>query len=172
MFVDTEWTAAPWSEDCELLWVGLADEAGGVWSGVSAEVDLEKMSGSDLIGLMPDHAPRLGRADFGAAIMEVCGDVDEFWAWIPSMEGVAAWFGLGDEAADLYDRYWDVDLQMLQSIVEPWPDHWPTSLCDLNAAAIEAGVAIPPRTPDHLNPEVHARWNCELFRRITESRRG
>jgi hypothetical protein len=124
------------------------------------------------VTLIPADAPRLHRPEFAAAVVEFCGNVDEFWAWVPTVENVAKWFGLGAEAPDLYAKYWDVDLQMLQSLVEPWPARWPTRLFDLNAAAVEAGVEIPARTPDHLNPRVHALWNRRLFEMILESREG
>lgn len=172
IFVDTEWTEPPWSGGSELLWIGLADEAGSAWSAVAADVDMERLIGSQIVPLIPADEPRLGRAELAEAVVEFCDDVDEFWAWIPSMESVAEWFDLGAEAQDLYDQYWDVDLQMLQSLVEPWPETWPNRLHDLNAAAAEAGVDIPERRSDHLNPRVHALWNRQLFEMILESRRA
>lgn len=172
IFVDTEWTEPPWSGGSELLWVGLADDAGAAWSAVSADVDLQELVGSELVQLIPADEPRLGHAELAAAVVEFCRDVDEFWAWIPAIESVANWFGLGTEVSGLYARYWDVDLQMLQLLVEPWPEKWPSRLFDLNAAAMEAGVDIPDRSPDHLNPRVHALWNRRLFQRILESQSG
>ena len=56
IFVDTEWTAPPWSDHCALMWIGLADEAGGVWWGVSDAVpvhppaDAPQAGASRLIG--------------------------------------------------------------------------------------------------------------------------
>ena len=172
IFVDTEWIGPPWSAGSELLWVGLADEAGSAWSAVVADVDVERFVRSEIVPLIPADEPRLGRPELAAAVVEFCGDVDEFWAWIPTMESVAEWFGLGAEAPDLYAQYWDVDLQLLQSLVEPWPEKWPSRLFDLNAAAAEAGVDIPDRRPDHLNPRVHALWNRQLFEMILQSREG
>ncbi len=170
IFVDTEWTEPPWSPTVELLWVGLADGTGSAWSALSAEVDLGKLVGSDLVKLIPADEPRLDPSEMAAATREFCGDVDEFWAWVPALESVAEWFDLGPEADDLYARYWDVDLQMLQSFVEPWPKDWPDRLCNLRTAAEEAGVEIPARSADHLNPRVHARWNRQLFELIREAR--
>ncbi len=172
IFVDTEWTEPPWSGGCELLWVGLADEAGSAWSAVAADVDIERLAGSQIVALIPADEPRLHRPELAAAVVDFCGDVDEFWAWVPTMESVARWFDLGADAADLYARYWDVDLQMLQSLVDPWPREWPSRLFDLNAAAAEAGAEIPARTPDHLNPRVHALWNRGLFEMIAQARQG
>lgn len=172
IFVDTEWTAAPWSPDVELMWVGLADESGSAWSAVNAEVDLERLAGSSLVSLIPSDEPRLDLRELATGVVDFCGVVDEFWAWIPTLERVAEWFGLGAEAADLYARYWDVDLQMLRSLVDPWPQGWPHRLFDLNVAAVEARVAIPERSRDHLNPRVHAQWNRRLFELIAEARRG
>jgi hypothetical protein len=171
IFIDTEWTAPPWSAGCELLWVGLADEAGSAWSAVAADVDLERLVASSIVPLIPADEPRLGRPELAAAVVEFCDDVDEFWAWIPTVESVAEWFGLGDEATELYALHWDVDLQMLRSLVEPWPEKWPSRLCDLNAAAAEAGATIPERRRDHLNPRVHVMWNRRLFEMIRASRR-
>jgi hypothetical protein len=54
----------------------------------------------------------------------------------------------------------------------PWserselPRGWPARLHDINAAALAAGVEIPPRAADHFHPRVHAEWNRELFERI------
>lgn len=41
VFVDTEWTAAPWLGAAELMWIGLADEAGRSWYGISSEVEID-----------------------------------------------------------------------------------------------------------------------------------
>jgi hypothetical protein len=173
IFVDTEWTAPPWSEHSELMWIGLADEAGRSWYGISSEVDIDPSTNNFISGafrlITPDE-PRLTKAELAAAILDFCGDVDEFWAWIPTLERFAEWFGMGEEAAQVYARYWDVDLQMLRSLVLPWPDGWPDHLHDLNAAAVEAGVAVPPRAVNHLHPRVHAEWNRELFKLIRASR--
>jgi hypothetical protein len=96
--------------------------------------------------------------------------VDEFWAWIPTRERFSEWSGLGEEAAEAYAKWWDVDLQMVRSLVRPWPGGWPDRLLDLNAAAVEAGVEVPPRAVNHLHPRVHAEWNRELFELIRASR--
>ena len=72
-----------------------------------------------------------------------------------TIERFAEWFGLGDEASEVYARYWDVDLQMLRALVNPWPAGWPNRLLDLNAAAVTARVEIPPRAANHLHPRVH-----------------
>ena len=103
IFVDTEWTAPPWSERAELMWIGLADEEGRSWYGISSEVDIDPSSNDFISGafqlITPDE-PRMSRQQLAAAIVDFCGDVDEFWAWIPSVERFAEWFGLGDEASD------------------------------------------------------------------------
>jgi hypothetical protein len=77
---------------------------------------------------------------------------------------------MGEEAAGLYAKHRDVDLQMVRSLVQPWPDGWPDRLHDLNAAAVEAGVEVPPRAVNHLHPRVHTEWNRELFKLIRMSR--
>lgn len=175
IFLDTEWTALPWSKRSELMWIGLADEEGHSWYGISAEVDINPATNDFISGafrlITPDE-PRLAKADLAAAVIEFCDHVDEFWAWIPTLESFAGWFGLGEEAAEIYSRYWDWDLQMLRRLVQPWPDGWPDRLSDLNQAAVEAGVEIPPRAVNHLHPRVHAEWNRELFERIRTSRGG
>lgn len=175
IFLDTEWTAPPWSDRSELMWIGLADEDGHTWSAISADVEIDPATNEFVAGVWrlihPDD-PRSTTDEIATGVVDFCGSVDEFWAWIPTMEGVTEWFGLGDEAADLYARYWDWDLQLLQSLVVPWPDGWPDRLHDLNAAAVAAGVEIPARQPNHLNPIVHARWNRDLFAVIEQSRSG
>jgi hypothetical protein len=173
VFLDTEWTAPPWSKRSELMWIGLADEEGRSWYGISAEVDIDPSNNDFVSGVFrlitPDE-PRLANEEIAAAVIDFCGAVDEFWAWIPTMERFAEWSGLGEEVAEVYAKCWDVDLQMVRSLVQPWPDGWPDRLLDLNAAAVEAGVEIPPRAVNHLHPRVHAEWNRELFELIRRSR--
>lgn len=172
IFLDTEWTRPPWSEQSELMWVGLADEAGRSWYGISAEVDIDPSTNDFISGvfrLITPTEPRLTHKELAAAIIDFCGDVDEFWAWIPSLEDFSEWSGLGEEAADVYAKYWNVDLQMIQALVQPWPSSWPNRLLDLNAAAVEAGVKVPARAANHLHPRVHAEWNRELFELIRTS---
>jgi hypothetical protein len=89
------------------------------------------------------------------------------------------WIGLADEEG----RFWygissevDIDpstndfISMVRLLVQPWPEGWPNHLLDLNAAAVEAGVEVPPRAVNHLHPRVHANWNRELFERIRMAR--
>jgi hypothetical protein len=172
IFVDTEWTAPPWSDRSELMWIGLADEDGRSWYGISSEVEIDPSTNDFISGafrlISPDE-PRASRGQLAAAVVDFCGQVDEFWAWIPTLERFAEWFRLGDEAAQVFERCWDVDLQMLRALVVPWPAGWPNRLQNLNAAAVAAGVAIPSRARDHLHPRVHAEWNCQLFKLIRES---
>ena len=170
IFIDTEWTAPPWAPGAALLWVGLADEAGRSWYGISSDVDIAPAANPFIAGVFrlirPDE-PRLGRAQLAAAVQGFCGAVDEFWAWIPTVDSFAAFFGLaGAPAQALYARHHAVDLHMLRALVQPWPAAWPGRLHDLQAAAQQAGVAIPPRAPNHLHPQVHAEWNRALFARI------
>jgi hypothetical protein len=173
IFLDTEWTKPPWSKQSELMWIGLADEEGRSWYGISSEVDIDPSTNDFISGVFrlitPDEL-RLTNKEIAAAVIDFCGNVDEFWAWIPTEERFAEWSGLGEEAAGLYAKHWDVDLQMVRSLVQPWPDSWPDRLLDLNAAAVEAGVEVPPRAVNHLHPRVHTEWNRELFKLIRMSR--
>jgi hypothetical protein len=166
VFVDTEWTAVPWSGESTLLWIGLADEAGRTWCGLSSEARVDPSNQkyvSDLLQLVTPDVPRLARADLGAAVLDFCGDVDEFWAWIPTLKSFAEWSRLGDDASRVYQACRDIDLRMLQGLVTPWPKTWPTRLQDLNATAVAAGVQVPPRAVNHLHPRVHVQWNRQLF---------
>jgi hypothetical protein len=45
------------------------------------------------------------RGSGSAAVVDFCGAVDEFWAWIPTVESFAQWFGLGDEASEVFRRF-------------------------------------------------------------------
>ena len=169
IFVDTEWTAPPWSEDSELMWIGLADEEGRSWYGISSEVEIDPSANDFIAGafrLIGPDEPRMSRARLAAAVVDFCGDVGEFWAWIPTLERFAEWFGLGDEASETFDRCWDIDLQMIRALVVPWPSGWPNRLHNLNAAAVAAGVDLPRRATNHLHPQIHAEWNRQLFERI------
>ena len=156
------------------MWIGLADESGCSWYGISSEVEIDPSTNEFISGafrlIAPDE-PRLSRAEIAVAVVDFCGKVDEFWAWIPTIEKFTEWFGLGDEASEVYAKYWDVDLQMLRALVNPWPVGWPCRLLDLNAAAAAAGVEIPPRAANHFHPRVHAEWDRQLFRLIRASPR-
>ena len=117
IFLDTEWTAPPWSDRSELMWIGLADEDGRSWYGISSEVEIDPSTNDFISGvfrLITPEEPRLSRDQIAAAVVDFCGEVGKFWAWIPTIERFAEWFGLGDEASEVYARYWDVDLQMLR----------------------------------------------------------
>lgn len=170
IFLDTEWTAPPWDPQCGLMWVGLADEDGRSWYGISSEVEIDPVRNAFMPGvfrLITPEEPRLTRAQLAAEVSSFCGDaVDELWVWIPTVERFAAFFGLGDDAPQVFEKYRDVDLQILRALVTPWPAAWPRRVHDLNAAALAAGVEIPPRAPNHLHPRVHAEWNRQLYERI------
>ena len=173
IFLDTEWTRPPWSNEAELMWIGLADEEGRSWYGISSEVDIDPSTNDFISGVFrwitPDE-PRLTNREIAAAVMDFCGDVDEFWAWIPTIESFSEWSRLGEKAAEVYANCRDVDLRMVRSLIQPWPEGWPDRLLDLNAAAVEAGVEVPPRAVNHLHPRVHAEWNRKLFDLIRRSR--
>ena len=173
IFLDTEWTKPPWSGQAELMWIGLADEEGRSWYGISAAVEIDPATNNFISGVFrlitPDE-PRLTHKALAAAVIDFCGHVDEFWAWIPTFERFAEWSGLGEEAAGVYAKYWDVDLQMVRALVQPWPAGWPDRLYDLNEAAVAAGVELPPRAVNHLHPRVHAEWNRDLFNLIRMAR--
>ncbi|MBL8348517.1 MAG: hypothetical protein JNN03_24030 [Rubrivivax sp.] len=170
IFLDTEWTAPPWSPQCGLSWVGLADEDGRSWYGISSEVEIDPATNAFMSGvfrLITPEEPRLTRAQLAAEVVSFCGgEVSEFWVWIPTAERFAAFFGLGEEGPRMFEKYRDVDLQMLRALVNPWPAGWPQRVHDLNAAAVAAGVEIPARAANHLHPRVHAEWNRQLFERI------
>jgi hypothetical protein len=175
IFVDTEWTAAPWEGPAELMWIGLADQTGRSWYGISAEADIDPSTNSFIAGafrLISPHEPRLSRVQLAEAVFAFCGNhVDEFWAWVPSLQSFTEWSGLGAQAAEVLARYWDIDLQMLRTLVVPWPNDWPEELQDLNSAATAAHVQVPPREPNHLHPRVHAEWNSRLFGLIRAAQR-
>jgi hypothetical protein len=169
IFLDTEWTAAPWSKRSELMWIGLADEEGRSWYGISSEVEIDPSTNAFISGvfrLITQEEPRLSRAQLAEAVVDFCRDVNEFWAWIPTVESFAQSSDLGDEASEVFKKCWDVDLKMLQALVSPWPVGWPNRLNDLNKAAVAAGVQTPPRAVNHLHPRVHAEWNRQLFNLI------
>lgn len=173
IFVDTEWTAVPWSASADLLWIGLADESGRTWCGLCTEASIDPAFAAYTSALMQhatDDIPRLSRADLSAAVLEFCAGVTEFWVWIPTLESFSAWSKLGPSAQAVYAQCKNIDLQMLRSLVNPWPATWPVELHDLNQAAQASGASLPPRAANYLHPRVHAEWNRELFSRVTESR--
>ena len=174
IFVDTEWTAPPFLESSELMWVALADEHGNDWYGISSEVQIDPSTNEflhDVFDLITPDEPRLRRKQIAAAVLDFCGEVDELWAWVPSRDRIKAFFNLDEKgASEVFEKCWDVDLQMLKNLISPWPDNWPNELHDLNATAVDAGVKIPERSKNHLNPSVHIKWNRDLFKLISASR--
>jgi hypothetical protein len=80
IFLDTEWTAPPWSKQSELMWIGLADEEGRSWYGISSEVDINPSTNDFISGVFrlitPDE-PRLAKEDLAAAVIDFCGDL--YW---------------------------------------------------------------------------------------------
>jgi len=166
VFVDTEWTAVPWSSASDLLWIGLADEDGQSWCALSADARVEPGNEryvADLLELITPDVPRLARSELAGAVLDFCGHVDEFWAWIPTPGRFSEWSRLGEAALEVYKTCRDIDLQMLQALVTPWPNTWPNTLQDLNVAAVAAGVELPPRAVNFLHPRVHAEWNRQLY---------
>jgi hypothetical protein len=173
VFIDTEWTAAPWSGGSELMWLGLADEEGHSWYGISSDVEIDPSKNAFISGafrLIDRDEPRMSRQHLAEAILDFCGDVNEFWAWVPTLESFAEYSRLGNQASEVYRQCWDVDLQMLKALISPWPARWPNELNDLNRAAAAAGVQTPPRATNHLHPRVHAEWNRQLFGLIQVAR--
>ena len=172
IFVDTEWTAVPWSRDADLLWIGLSDEYGQTWCALSSDAHIDSANEkyvSDLLRIITPDVPRLSKADISKTVQDFCGQVDEFWAWIPTPESFAQWSKLDDKAMEVFARVKDIDLQMLKSVVVPWPLTWPDRIQDLNAAAAAAGVEVPPRAPNFLHPRVHADWNQRLYALISQA---
>lgn len=51
IFLDTEWTAPPYSDQVELMWIGLADEEGRVWSAISSDVDIDPSTNDFVAGV-------------------------------------------------------------------------------------------------------------------------
>jgi hypothetical protein len=169
IFIDTEFTNLPWTGHSEMMWVGLADEAGNAWSAINSDVAIDdhasQFTRDVVVPQMTVDEPRLGGHALSEAIRRFCGDVDEFWAWCPTVEDLAAAFGLADAANDAHRRYWDWDLQLLQRTLAPWPDGWPIRLHDLHAAATAAGVTPPANTSAH-HPRHDALWNVRVFEMI------
>lgn len=171
IFIDTEFKNLPWTGYSEMLWVGLADEDGNAWSAINADVVIDDRA-SDftrevVVPRMTANEPRLRSVELSNAIRNFCGEVDEFWAWCPTIDALAGFFGLGDDAPDAHRRYWDWDLQLLRRNVTPWPSDWPTELRDLNAAARAAGVTPPENDSAH-HPRDDALWDLTVFRLIQE----
>ncbi|MEM9134562.1 MAG: hypothetical protein AAF962_02605 [Actinomycetota bacterium] len=169
IFLDTEFKNLPWTGHSELWWVGLVDDDGNEWSAVNAGVRIDDTA-SDfartvVAPLISDDEPRLTARELGAGIVEFCGRPDEFWAWCPSVQDLEVAFALGPEGEQAHARYWDWDLQLVRTVVDPWPDGWPIGLCDLHEASIRAGIELPTNDLPH-HPVHDARWNSEVHRRL------
>lgn len=169
IFLDTEFKNLPWTGHSDLLWVGLADDAGNAWSAINADVEIDdtasEFTRTVVVPKMTRDEPRLSRSELAAAIAEFCGRPDEFWAWCPTVEMITTFFGLGEGGAAAHAAFWDWDLQLLKAIVRPWPEGWPTELCDLNRLVREAGVQ-PPKNESAHHPRDDALWNRMVFRLV------
>ena len=109
--------------------------------------------------ISPDE-PRLTKPALRSAVLDFCGQPDEFWAWCPSREDVIS---LNAPApADAHARLWDWDLQLLRRLLDPWPEGWPTILCDLHGLADKTGIALPLNEVAH-HPRHDALWNARVF---------
>ena len=167
IFLDMEATDLPWTGRCQPFWVGLADEDGSSWSALIADAPLDLASDfvrSEILPLVPGDEPRLSGSELRDAVLGFCGDVDEFWAWCPSVEDIANGFGMGDAADSIFEEFWDLDLQLFRQVVEPWPSSWPTELRDLGALvrSLDPPIEPPPHDGPH-NPRYDALWNLRAW---------
>ncbi len=101
------------------------------------------------------------RDELRGAIINFCGCPDEFWAWRPTADDLVS-LDAPTDAEPLHARLWDWDFQLLRKVVDPWPDAWPTSLCDLQALAARTGVALPENPSAH-HPQHDALWNLRVL---------
>jgi hypothetical protein len=73
IFLDSEWTAVPWSRSAELLWIGLANEDGRSWCAPSSEARVDpcnKMYVSDLLQLItPECMPSGIASSFVSSVL-------------------------------------------------------------------------------------------------------
>lgn len=165
IFADTEFTDLPWTGRSRLLWVGLAAEDGTSWSALDAEAAADDcvspfVRTAVLPHIRPEE-PRLRRDELRRAIINFCGSPDEFWAWCPTPDDLVS-LDAPTGAEPLHARLWDWDFQLLREAVDPWPDAWPTSLCDLQALAARTGVTLPENPSAH-HPRHDALWNLRVY---------
>lgn len=167
VFLDTEFTDLPWSGRSQLLWVGLAADDGSSWSALSAEALADGavspfVEAFVLPHITPDE-PRLTRHELREAIIDFCGCPNEFWAWCPTSSDLMNFDALPEEPQQLHAQFWDWDFQLLRRVVDPWPDGWPRSLCDVQGLAVQNRVALPENPRAH-HPVHDALWNREVVR--------
>ncbi len=164
--LDTEFSDLPWTGRSALLWVGLADESGKRWSAVSAGADLRHCSAfvrDQVLPQIPPDEPSLGPSDLASAVIDFCGEVDQFWAWFPDERDLQH-LGLPDTTIPgMLDRYADWDFQLLRHHVHPWPRAWPRTCQDLHRLACATGVLLPANPRPH-HPAFDAAWGCDVLR--------
>lgn len=174
IFVDTEFKNLPWTGHSDLLWIGLADEAGNSWSAINDDVRIDEHASeftrNVVLPRMSADEPRLSRRELEAEIRRFCGSPDEFWAWCPTVEVLSKIFGLGPDAPAAFERYWDWDFQLLRRVVDPWPAGWPAQLCNLSTAARNAGIAVPRNDSPH-HPRDDALWARRVFQLVAAATR-
>lgn len=174
IFVDTEFTALPWTGTSELLWVGLADEDGRQWSAVCADADLTRISDfsrTRVIPLMTQDEPRLDRPRLRDELDRFCGPVDEFWAWFPSLDDLVR-LGVEPAAApEMLARYADWDYLLLIDLMGARASRWPAFCNDLHALARAAGITLPPNPRTH-HPAYDAAWGRAVYEAAMAQRRG
>lgn len=78
IFLDTEWTAPPWSSSSDLLWIGLSDEQGRSWYGISSEVEIDPAKTPFMSGVFryitPDE-PRMTKSELAENVVSFCENV-------------------------------------------------------------------------------------------------
>ena len=166
IFLDCEFLDLPWTQNTGLLWIGLADDDGNTWSAVNGDADVARASQfvrDVVLPQIPSDEQRLSSTELSEGVVRFCGEVDEFWAWCPTVEDLVAVFGLSrSEASAAHAIHWDFDFQLLQGIVDPWPSRWPVMLHDLKALASRIGITVPSNEHAH-HPSYDALWGRSVF---------
>lgn len=130
VFLDTEFTDLPWTGRSELLWVGLACSDGRSFGGLCADTDVSLCSAFVRAHVLPRvtaDVVRMSRRDLARAVVEFADPVDELWAWCPDEADLVDLGVPAEDASAVRDRYGDWDLQLLRSLVDPWPVGWPAA---------------------------------------------
>jgi hypothetical protein len=172
IFLDCEFLDLPWTENAGLLWIGLADNDGNTWSAIDRDADMRRANQfvrDVVLPQIPSDEQRLSAAELSEGVVRFCGEVDEFWAWCPTVEDLVTAFGLSQaDASAAHAIHWDFDFQLLRGVIDPWPSRWPVKLHDLKELATLTGITVPANEHAH-HPSFDALWGRRVFQQAAET---
>jgi len=149
-FLDTEFIERGPTFPITLISIGIVDERGGEFYGVSADFREEDCSDWVKANVLPPLGDkrRLPLSDIAILVkhwveVQCDGETPEFWGY--------------------YCDYWVVTAQMFGTMMD-LPEGWPMYCRDLKQLADERGITeLPAQSSTEHNALADAKWNAEVY---------